>query len=252
MESVGIIGFGAFGHLLAEILSSHVETVLVNDKQAIKTSIKGVTVSDFQTVASAPLVIIATDLSGIEPVCTQLKPYVSSQTIVMDICSVKEKPQEILQRVLGDACRVVATHPLFGPQSVEENGGVKGLAMAVCPNGRDPLPEIHELFKHKIGLKMLSMTAEDHDKDMAWVHGLTFFVGRTLLNMQPPKSVLTTQYYQKLLDLVELEKQHSEALFATIQQGNRYVSDIRQKFTRQTQKIASELTKNHNCDTIKG
>jgi prephenate dehydrogenase len=86
------------------------------------------------------------------------------------------------------------------------------------------------------------MSPEEHDKEMAWVHGLTFFVGRALLNMNPPQSELSTHYYQKLIDLVEVEKHHSTELFLTIQRGNPYAEAIRREFIDKISKLK------HNVD----
>lgn len=242
MMQVGIIGFGAFGQLLARVLSEHVE-VLAYDKEVKSARTDKIVMSDLQTVASAPLIIIATDLAGIEPVCRQLEPLVSSQAIVMDVCSVKDKPQEIMQQVLGNTCRVLATHPLFGPQSVAENGGVQGLEMVVCGTDSNNTTEIQDIFAEKLGIKFLRMTAQEHDQEMAWVHGLTFFVGRALMNLSPPKSELTTHYYQKLLDLVGLEQQHSDALFMTIQRGNQYTDAVRKAYVKELRALNKQIDK---------
>lgn len=242
MKKIGIIGFGAFGKLLADLLSPHATLVVFdkNNQEVIPEHIRATTISE---VATAHIIIIATDISGIEEACQQLVPHVSPESIVMDVCSVKEKPQEILQQILGNTCLTLATHPLFGPQSVAENGGVQGLQMVVCAPKEEVPAAIHDLFTKTLGIVILPMTAKDHDKEMAWVHGLTFFVGRALMNTQPPDSPLATPYYEKLLALVELEKNHSAALFNTIQQGNRYARDVRKQFIANINTLERTITK---------
>lgn len=242
MQTIGIIGFGAFGKLLAEVISEHAK-VLVHDKQIMDTNSDKVVMSDLRTVASAPLIIIATDLAGIEPVCRQLQPQVSSQTIVMDVCSVKEKPQEIMQRVLGSKCRVLATHPLFGPQSVAENNSVQGLKMVVCSPEEEIPSFVKQIFVSRLGVEFISMNATDHDKEMAWVHGLTFFVGKGLVQCEIPRMRIETGYFKHLLRLRDLELQHSEELFYTIERGNPYARTVRETFSRVLEQLEMKIEK---------
>ena len=85
------------------------------------------------------------------------------------------------------------------------------------------------------------MTPDEHDQQMAWVHALTFFVGRGLLELHIPEVQLDTGYYQKLRDLYELEQTHSRALFDTIEAGNPYAASVRQKFQETLQRLDKEI-----------
>lgn len=228
MEKIGIIGFGAFGQLLANTLAPHAK-VRVFDKTKTKIP-SAIRVSSISQLSDAQIIIIATPLESINSICQEIAVFVSDKTIVMDVCSVKVIPQKIIKEVLGDKCRVIATHPLFGPQSVQQNKGVQGLKMVICRDDIQNFPEITDLFRDILGIQLISMSAENHDAEMAWVHGLTFLVGRSLMNMGPPKSPLATNYYTKLLDLVDLEKEHSSELFMTIQRGNTHTTAIRKQF----------------------
>ncbi len=238
-STIGIVGQGAFGQLLAELFAPHVKVSVFDADNTITSP--GIKSASIDEVATAQVVIIATGLDGIETVCGQLASLVTPETIVMDVCSVKVRPTEILHRVLGGKCRLLATHPLFGPQSVSENGGTRGHKIMWHPISGDDFSEIEQFFADVLGVEILKMTPEAHDKEMAWVHGLTFFVGRALMNMSPPHSKLATHYYQKLLDLVDLEQKHSIALFNTIQRGNPYAEEIRQQYLASAQLLESTI-----------
>jgi prephenate dehydrogenase len=162
----------------------------------------------------------------------------------MDVCSVKLLPAQILFEVLGKKCRVLATHPLFGPQSLSKGDGqVKNIVWHEIVGG--PFKELEDLVTNKLGLTIIRMSPEEHDKQMAWVHGLTFFIGRGLMEMNPPRSALTTNYYERLMSAVDVEKHHSYELFKSIQLGNIYSGQIRKDFLRIMQTLDEQLREDH-------
>lgn len=232
-----MIGYGAFGKLIADVLSKHGEVWIHSRRKHKQTDHEFVSL---EKAASADLVILAVELSGLETACKQLAELVSKDTLVVDVCSVKIRPAEILSKNLGDRCRVLPTHPLFGPQTVE-NMSITGRNIVICPGNFEETSEIKAFLTYKLGLNVIEMSAEEHDKEMAWVHGLTFFVGRGLMKLDPPKSVLGTGYYQKLLDLVELESSHSIELFNTVQLGNPFAAEVRRKLLSELEEINKGL-----------
>ena len=98
-----------------------------------------------------------------------------------------------------------------------------------------------EKFLASLGLTVVHMTCDEHDREMAWVHALTFFVGRGLLNIDPPTSLLTTHYYSELLDVVNVERTHSIELFNTIQRGNPYAEEMRKQFIASLTQLENDI-----------
>lgn len=236
----GIIGYGSFGKLLSNILSEYGDVcVYVRDKDQ-KPELEGANFVSFEEAASAKIVILAVGLASLDDASKRLAQQIGEDTIVVDVSSVKVRPVEILERNLAGKCRLLYTHPLFGPQTVEE-GSVAGKNIVVCPFDFKGKEKIMDFLENKMQLKVIEMTAEEHDKEMAWVHALTFFVGRGIMKLDPPKSPLTTGYYQKLLDLVELERQHSIELFNTVERGNPYAAEIRERFLSELKSIEEEI-----------
>ena len=235
----GIIGYGSFGRLLAEILSAHGEVFVYRRSEAGNEN-KNIKFVSFESAANADVVILAVPLDSMEDVCERLAGSVKPDTIVADVCSVKMKPIEIMNKYLAGKCRILAMHPLFGPKTVEA-GSPKGKNSVICGEHPENYDKIVRFLKYKLQLNVVEMSAKDHDREMAWIHSLTFFVGQGLMKLELPKSNLTTGYYQKLLDLVELESSHSIELFNTVQRGNPFAADIRKKFLEELKQIDSEL-----------
>lgn len=238
----GIIGYGAFGKLLAEVLSAYGQVIVFarsDNKNSPKTNIK--IVSELKELAGCNVIILAVDLESLDDTSKDLAEVVTESTLVVDVCSVKVKPVEILTKNLGGKCNILFTHPLFGPQTIQD-GVIAGNKIVICP-GEDfkGRTEIMSFFKYQLKLNVIKMSAEDHDREMAWVHALTFFVGRGLMELDPPKSSLSTGYYQKLLDLVELEASHSIELFNTVQRGNPFAEEVRKRLLDKLGKINQQI-----------
>lgn len=236
----GIIGYGSFGRLLVDVLKPYGK-VVVYKRGAEGGEASGIHFGSFEEVANAEIVFLSVGLDSLEEVCPKLAGIVKPDALVVDVCSVKVKPVEIMKRQLRGKCRILPAHPLFGPHTTTA-GTVAGKNFVICPVDAQPEAEFIDFLENKLSLKVVEMTPEEHDKQMAWIHGLTFFVGRGVMKLDPPKSVLATGYYQKLLDLVELESTHSKELFNTIERGNPYAAEVRQKLLDELKKIDTELT----------
>lgn len=243
MNQIGIIGFGAFGKTLADLLAPYAQIhVYDNDEKRMEEARKNFVVSDFQFIAQLPIIIIATELKSYDEICMNLANKVNPDTIVIDACSVKMKPAEIFNNRLGGRCRLLLTHPLFGPNSIADNSGkCEGMTIVWHELSGGPFTRLEKLFRDGLGLEILVLSPEDHDKQMSWVHGLTFFVGRGLLEMSLPKLSIGTGYFKKLSDLLELEKTHSDELFETIELGNPFAKDVRNKFIHELESLNEQL-----------
>jgi prephenate dehydrogenase len=243
--SFGIIGYGSFGKFIAGVLSEFGDTVIASRREVDIPENAKYKMAGFEEAASKKVVILAVGLDALEETSRKLASLVNEKTLVVDVTSVKLKPVDILTKTLGGKCRILATHPLFGPHTVPE-GKLAGQSIVICPYESEGRDKIIGFLQDKLGLKVIEMSAEDHDREMAWVHGLTFFVGRGLMELDPPKSGLSTGYYQKLLDLVELESSHSIELFNTEQRGNPYAADIRRELIDRLENIDRELKDEKN------
>ncbi len=184
--------------------------------------------------------ILAVGIESLEDVCARLAEKASQKTVVLDVCSVKTVPVSIMKKYLGGKCQLLGTHPLFGPQTVTDNN-LAGKKIVLYPIDFINYSVFRMFLESNLRLEIIELDPEAHDREMAWVHALTFYVGRGLMRLDLPKSQLSTAYYQKLIDLVELETSHSIELFNTVELGNPYASEVRQKFVKVLQEIESEI-----------
>lgn len=236
MKTVGIIGFGSFGLFLANKLDPHA-SVRVSSRQL--ESVPKKWQATLEDIAQCDYIIPSIPLDAYEPVLTELKPLLRPKAVIVDVCSVKITPCKIISDILPNT-KLVATHPLFGPESAAKS--LLGHTFVLCRDASDDIEaSVVSDFAKKLGLNVIEKTITEHDKEMATVHALTFFIAQGLVNNRIHEASLHTPSFQKLLSLADLEKHHSDDLFKTIQTGNPYANEARQHFVDNLVKIHSKL-----------
>lgn len=94
-----------------------------------------------------------------------------------------------------------------------------------------------------LGLKIVRMTSEEHDKMMADLHALTYFVARGLSRYGVQEDIAHVPSFQTIRDLITFDRSHTEELFQTIELGNPFAKSAREKFIKTLQEINDRLDK---------
>ena len=234
MNTVSIIGFGSFGAFLAEKLNDHLEVKVYSHSG--KPNQWATTLED---AAKADYLILSVPLETYRKVLEEIKPLLRPDTVIVDVCSVKEEPARIIQEILPLQPRVM-THPLFGPESASDTLVGHTIVLCTDQSTNGSYADIKR-FCERLELKIIELTSEEHDREIAVVQGLTFFVARTLTHFGIHRQKLSTPSFARLLHLAELEEHHSEDLFRTIQQGNPYTEEMRNRFLAAANEIDARL-----------
>lgn len=237
MTSVGVVGFGSFGKLVAETLTDRfVVRVSSRDPRKVPEKLR----ATFAEVCTADYLVLCMPLGGYESVLANVAKEIGPKTVVVDVCSVKVMPlQRVAKALPGN--RVVATHPLFGPETVQN--GLKDLVMVVCDEDSDTAEAKKvSVFAESLGLRVVHMSAEQHDRQMAKVHALTFFIARALFGTDFSGVIIKTPSFQRLMSLVDLESHHSQELFDSIQNGNPFAEEVRQRFIADITALDKEIS----------
>lgn len=234
MKSIGIIGAGSFGVFLAKHLEQTCQVKLYS-----KSGRGGKWAASLDEVAKCDYLILSIPLEAYTEVLQNLKPLIGEQTVIVDVCSVKEKPVETIKAILPGQ-PVVATHPLFGPESATES--LAGHTLVLCPDvsTKEPLQKVAS-FVARLGMDVVQMSCAEHDKEMAVVQGLTFFIARSLHEMGIHNQRLQTPTFMRLLYLAEIDSHHSDELFYTIQQGNAQAIAVRERFLKTVNELNQSI-----------
>jgi prephenate dehydrogenase len=224
--SLGIIGFGAFGRLMAQHLRDYFQLYAYDPAAGM--AMDGVTLADLATVGGCAIVILATPVGQFETVIAAIAPHLKAGTLVLDVGSVKVVPAEIMLRCLPPNVDIIATHPLFGPQSARD--GLAGLKIAVCPLRGTGARRVAAFLRRALGLTVIMTTPEAHDREAAMVQGLTHLIAKVLVRMEPLPSRMTTRSFDLLLRAVEMVRHDAPEVFEAIERANPYARQVRRQF----------------------
>jgi len=240
MKSLGIIGFGSFGQFITKFLKPYFEISVYNrsDKSA-KAKELGIGYESLEEVSSKEIVIVCVPVQFMEEMLVKIAPYIKREALVVDVSSVKVKPVELMKKYLPEHCEIIATHPLFGPQSGKN--GIAGLNMVLCPGEKYLTNSIERFFRDDLELNVLIRTPEVHDQQMAYVQALTHFVGRAVNGIDIPDVEQKTPAYQYLLDIKRNLGGDSYDLFLTIENENPFAKEVREQFINELVKLNNNL-----------
>ncbi len=237
MPDLGIVGFGAFGRLMATHLAPHFALYAYDPGTAAPAP--GVTLTDIATVARCPIVVLAMPVDRIAEVIAAIRPHLLPGALVLDVGSVKVRPAEAMRRLLPDHVDIVGTHPLFGPQSARD--GIAGLKIAVCPIRGRVAYRVAAFLRRALRLQVYVTTPETHDQEAATVQGLTHLIAKVLVSMEPLPTRLTTASFDALMRGVEMVRYDAPEVFMAIERANPYSAEVRRRFFRLAAELDREL-----------
>ena len=239
--SLGIVGFGAFGQLAARHLVQHFEIAAYDPSPDVAMAAKqlGVRLSSLHSVSRADVILIAAPVSSFEQVVSEIALACKPGALIVDVGSVKVVPSEILLRRLPNHVDIVATHPLFGPQSAME--GIEGLKIAVCPIQGKRHARLAAFLRMALGLTVIMTTPEDHDREAAVVQGLTHLIAKVLLGMGPLPTRMTTKSFDLLSAAISMVQDDAPEVFEAIEKANPYAETVRRQFFDLAASLSIEL-----------
>ena len=120
-----------------------------------------------EEVVDVDYLVLAVPLDAYTETLEAIKPIVKPHTVIVDVCSVKVKPVETIRSIMPDQ-PLVATHPMFGPESASVS--FAGHTFVMCPevSTTEPYENIKH-FANSLGLGVVEMSADEHDREIAVV-----------------------------------------------------------------------------------
>ncbi|MBQ0707782.1 MULTISPECIES: prephenate dehydrogenase/arogenate dehydrogenase family protein [unclassified Ochrobactrum] len=240
---IGIIGFGAFGQLIARHLKPYFHLYAYDPAAGLEhtAQMHGVELTSREEAAGCDIVILATPVATLTRVAEMIAPHLNPRTLVLDVGSVKVGPADIMRRCLPAHVDIVATHPLFGPQSARD--GIAGLKIAVCPVRGNRTRSVAAFLKDRLGLDVIVTTPEDHDREAAMVQGLTHLIARVLVQMEPLPTRMTTKSFDLLMQAVGMVRHDAPEVFQAIEHANPYAAKMRKRFFALADQVNEELAR---------
>lgn len=237
--SIGIIGFGAFGQLMAGHLRRYFHLRCHDPVCMIGDRFDGGVFVSLVEAARCSVVVLATPVGALAETIAAIAPHVQPGALVLDVGSVKVLPADIMRRGLPDDVDIVGTHPLFGPQSARH--GIAGLKIAICPVRGGRARRVAAFLRKTFSLKVFMTTPETHDREAAMVQGLTHLIAKVLVQMEPLPTMLTTKSFDLIVESVGMVRHDAPGVFEAIERLNPYVPEVRERFFALAAELALTL-----------
>lgn len=255
---IAILGAGKMGIWFTNFCKNKSDTVILAGRNTeklakLKKELQIETTTDFQeAVQNADIVLICTSISSFENIVKKIAPATHKKQVIMDICSIKEHPINIMHQYIKTAT-VLGTHPVFGPGS----NGINHKTCVLTPTNpqEEAVAEQYKQWLEKEGANAFIMTPQKHDELMSIILGLPHFIGlvtcETLLaqeNFTESKKLAGTTY-RMLFTLAEATAQETPDLFANVQTKLSNLGKMEESFIQNAQSLL-DLMKNNNTTEI--
>lgn len=239
--TLGILGYGDFGKFLHKLARVHLPDIAVKISSS-RFPADGKTFFSLEEVCTSDILILAVPISAFESVIKQIAHLIGETTIACDVATVKKHTVAILKDY--KVSRFIATHPMFGPYSYGKQGkSLKDLRIAVCDTNISQEEYAAALsFFRDIGLSVLEMTPDEHDRLIAETLFLTHLVGQIVKKGKFERTSIDTISFGFLMDAAE-SVAHDDALFRDVFAYNPYCKEVLTRFEAIEKQIAESLIK---------
>ena len=242
MRSLGIIGHGDFGRFLETLAKRYLPGVAVR-VHARKAAPDGSRFFSLEEACQSDIVVISVSIRAFEEMLLKLLPLLGPRSILIDVNTVKMHPAQLLRRHAGN--RVwAATHPMFGPYSFEKQGSaLQDLRLVIADHTLpDAVMAGAVQWLKALGLNVLTMTPEAHDRMLAETLFLTHYVAQTVAKGGFVRTDIDTLSFGYLMDAVESVR-HDTELFRDVFAFNPWCEEIIHRFEAAEAEVHALLNK---------
>ena len=241
-KKISIVGFGRFGKTLYELLKDDFEVVVFDKKKPGAKLAKGAEFTNkLADIYDSDAIFYAVPIREFENVIVAHKKFFKENHVLIDVLSVKVHAEKVFEKYLkGTKVQSILTHPMFGPDSVQD--GFKGLPI-ILDKFRANV-DVYNFWKKyfaKKGLRVIEMSATEHDKLAARSQGLTHFIGRLLDSFGFEPTRIDSLGAKKLFEVKAQTCNDTWQLFNDLQHYNPHTKQMRIKLGDCYDKLYNKL-----------
>jgi prephenate dehydrogenase len=228
IETVGIVGLGAFGTFAKEQIQKEVPRLDVRGWDISCGTSEGLHV-----VLRCDVVIFAVRPKVYESVLREMVPHMRPDGIVVDVCGAKVLTTSVLREIC-DGRPYIASHPMFGRQSwLDQGRSLKGLQLVICEHTLNDAEyrKLRIFLEKSVKLAVVLMKPEEHDEAAAVEQLLTQRIGvavkRAGFNLNSRNiHTLSAKYFYHAMEIVK----HDEELFKEVSAINPFWPKVWAKY----------------------
>lgn len=229
VKSVGIIGHGKMGKILKKIFKQKFPVCIYDIKTNNQNMLKKICDQD--------LIILCVSIDSLETILMEIKIFLKKDSIVMDICSVKNRPVKLMVNILPSNVQILGSHPTFGPNSFNS---AKSIVLCPVRISSESLEQIKKVFnKNKITSIILS--PQKHDLIMSntqFITHLFALLAGDMLNQSYNFAPLSFRLMSQALKMADTNEEFLKLIYT--QEAKKSL----QKITNRLDKIRVQLQTN--------
>ena len=231
-QNIAVIGYGKFAQTLEKVLPIIFPGIPIDMAKR-----------DIKRAAMAQSIIPAVPIREFETVIKQLAPLVNESHTIIDVCSVKIHPTQVMKNLLPSSVQILATHPMFGPGTLAKTqGSLQGLKIVIDPVRikKEDLFTISNALQAQ-GIEVVPMSSEDHDKYAAQFHFSSQFIASVLKDLSIHKTPIDTASVSVLHEFSEFVQTDSIALLQDMYKYNPYCKRQLEHIQSSVEQIARSI-----------
>jgi prephenate dehydrogenase len=177
---VAVIGAGKMGRWFTRLFKNEGFSVVVSSRTRSKAEALGaefgveVARSNVNSLEGADWILLCVSLDSLEPVLREIGSHVCPDQVVMDICSIKEIPVNLLHTFVEHGV-TLGTHPVFGPGAKSLVG--QNFVLTPVSDEEKRFAGEFSCWLEKRGAAVSVLSLKQHDLLMSLVLGFPHFVG---------------------------------------------------------------------------
>ncbi len=194
-----------------------------------------------EKIFEAPTIFYAVPISELDEAIKTGKKYIQKDQTILDVCSVKIYPKHVFEKHLAKkVVNLILTHPMFGPDSIKE--GFRELKIVIYNlKSQKKIYNFWKKYFQGLGLEVVEMTPEKHDRLAAFSQGITHYIGRVLEDMKLKPTSIATSGFETLLEIKEQTCNDTWQLFSDLQTFNPFTKKMRIRLEKSLTKIYNKL-----------
>lgn len=235
---VAIIGAGKMGVWFAQFFRGEGHSVVIASRNKKKLARIGkeldFEIASFeQAVKKADKILICVSLDAFEKVAKTISPEIKKGQIIIDICSIKEYPVDVMHKYFGKNL-ILGMHPVFGPGSTSLKN--KTIILTPTNSKETKFAESFKKWLEQKDVRVFIMTPKKHDRLMSVVLGFPHFIGLVACdvlldqkNYSETKNVAGTTF-RMLFTLAEVAALETPELFNSLQSNLPEIAELENMF----------------------
>ena len=255
--NIAVIGLGLIGGSMALDLNSQLKINVLgvdNNPDHAQTALRLRLVNEVVTLdealSKADVLILATPVDTIEAMLPELLDRVQPSQVVIDVGSTK---LDICSKVANhpNRLRFVAAHPLAGTEYSGPEAALKGLFAGkkniIChqeQSHQEGIQLAKQLF-NSLGMTTYFMTADEHDKHLAYVshlsHVTSFTLGLTVLDIEKDEKQIFNLASTGFASTARLAKSNPDTWSAIFNKNGKHLVEALDQYIDKLEKFKNAI-----------